>query len=691
MTSLYRKAVFSTGAGLPSLASLACLVGALCVFVMAPQADAQEADTAVAAGKLRVLSQRVVSNARDTELGRQQAFSQLAEDIDRFNAILDQGVFAGDTSTITAAWRPVEGAARSLIGAGQNVVMVNNITRDLQDSVSEIQGALSGIVTVLEQTGGDGKTIAAAQKTLWLTERVTRNMEKLQLADERASSTAEEIKVDVVEFERTVDALRHGNKIMGISAVDDPNALGALERASTAFEIVSEPVSKIVAAAPSLAGVSTARETVVERGPQLANVISDIMISAGGQSVGSAREGVGTLAIVLAGITVIALVLLAWALLKLRARGGFSGEGVDDINNTLMKIADGDLTVQALEENQLLEVARELNVATAHQRELIRNIRTPFDIADDEVNRIGNTTMGQHKKSRDLTRAIVDSSTATADMVRISDQIKKATEKAAQTSKRNRMQVSRGYELTKDMSKASSNVRESVQETSKSAKRQGELIQSVTTAAEYIQALNTKISVVAINTRIEAEKAGEHGRPFLGIAEAIGDLLWEAEEEGRKIISEVRMLQNLSAENLSSIETTVSTVVTILEYIDRLDASLEEINEGSNEISTIIHSVDDAAAHSSDSAQHVNGLMNAIRDRNKEISDFCDKTQMHIGALQQSMRAAAENLGRFRIGESGRAGIAKPSGMAGAKPQAVYGENEMQAMELGENQGKASV
>ena len=30
-------------------------------------------------------------------------------------------------------------------------------------------------------------------------------------------------------------------------------------------------------------------------------------------------------------------------------------------------------------------------------------------------------------------------------------------------------------------------------------------------------------SVVAINTRIEAEKAGEHGRPFLGIAEAFLD------------------------------------------------------------------------------------------------------------------------------------------------------------------------
>ena len=78
------------------------------------------------------------------------------------------------------------------------------------------------------------------------------------------------------------------------------------------------------------------------------------------------------------------------------------------------------------------------------------------------------------------------------------------------------------------------------------------------------------------------------GRPFLGIAESIADLLREAEEEGRKIISEVRMLQNMSADNLASMENTVGTVVTILEYIDRLDSSLEEINSGSGAISDII-------------------------------------------------------------------------------------------------------
>jgi methyl-accepting chemotaxis protein len=269
-------------------------------------------------------------------------------------------------------------------------------------------------------------------------------------------------------------------------------------------------------------------------------------------------------------------------------------------------------------------------------------------------------------------------------MVRTSEEIKKSTAEAAKTSERNRQRVAQGYELTKDMSKASVDVRESVQETSKSAKRQGELIQSVTAAAEYIQALNTKISVVAINTRIEAEKAGEHGRPFMGIAEAIGDLMREAEEEGRKIISQVRMLQNLSADNLSSMENTVGTVVTILEYIDRLDSSLEEINAGSSAITKIITSVDDAAGQSATTARHMNSSMDAIRERNLDISEYSESTQKGVSSLNASMRDVADSLSQFKIEEISEAERTMAAIEDLKKIQSarkVYREDEMKALE----------
>ncbi len=404
-----------------------------------------------------------------------------------------------------------------------------------------------------------------------------------------------------------------------------------------------------------------------------------------GYTLSKTQLDAGMLTVLIGAPAVLAAALLAYR--GQRRRVEYTEKGVAEISSALIKIAEGDLTVRVPEDNSVTrDIAREINASTQRQRELIRNIKTPFKVSTEGITKIGGIAEGQVEKGRELTRSVVESTTAATEMVRTSEEIKKSTAEAARTSERNRQRVAQGYELTKDMSKASADVRESVQETSKSAKRQGELIQSVTAAAEYIQALNTKISVVAINTRIEAEKAGEHGRPFLGIAEAIGDLMREAEEEGRKIISQVRMLQNLSADNLSSMENTVGTVVTILEYIDRLDSSLEEINAGSSAITKIITSVDDAAGQSANTARHMNSSMDAIRERNLDISEFSESTLVGVSSLTASMREVAESLSQFRIeeiteAERTLAAIEDLKKVQGERK--VYREEEMTALEHG--------
>ncbi|MFV0277184.1 MAG: methyl-accepting chemotaxis protein, partial [Parahaliea sp.] len=446
----------------------------------------------------------------------------------------------------------------------------------------------------------------------------------------------------------------------------------------------STSIEQIANAAPEMRDAQAARLSIAESSARLSDAIAALMPAI--ESMANARiNDRSTLMILFGAPALLSVAMLIFLFRNQRRRVVYTESGVHDINGALVKISEGDLTVKVPEGNTVTrDIACEINSSTKRQRELIRNIRRPFEIAVKEISKIGTTARVQVEKGMELTRSVVESTTAATEMVRTSEQIKAATVKAAKASERNRQQVAHGYELTKDMSKASADVRESVQETSKSAKRQGELIQSVSAAAEYIQSLNTKISVVAINTRIEAEKAGEHGRPFLGIAEAIGDLLREAEEEGRKVISEVRMLQNLSAENLSSMENTVGTVVTILEYIDRLDSSLEEISEGSNEITSIITSVDDAAGLSADSAQHMNNSMAEIRERNLDISEYSQQIQVGVSALQQSMRAVAENLSQFRIGEAGDAS-GHPVGREGMEPissaRRIYNEREMSALE----------
>jgi methyl-accepting chemotaxis protein len=678
-----------------TLGILASLGGVFYTFFMQQQDAGEEGEYRLMANDMRLLSQQVAVKSRETAQGEEATFNELDAQLAKFSQLLG-GVQASGlelpVDAVAQQWQQVDGAARTLVEAGPGIVFIHDISEQLEQNVRPIQSEFAAVVDILGDERVSATTIAAAQKTLWLTERIARNIDKILAGGADNQSAADEFRTDAANFNRTVDALTKGNKVMGVERVTDADAIASIEQAAELFSVVSSSIDQIAGAAPELRQAALARAAITENSPQVSDAVS-ALIPALDRLTNARVYDRNTLMALFGAPALLAVALLVFMYRNQRQRVIYTEQGVEEINSALLKIAEGDLTVQVPENNQVTqEIAKEINISTQRQRELIRNIRTPFEVSVDEISKIGQTARGQVEKGKVLTRSVVDSTTAATEMVRTSEEIKSSTAIAAKTSERNSERVARGYELTKDMSKASADVREAVQETSKSAKRQGELIQSVTTAAEYIQALNTKISVVAINTRIEAEKAGEHGRPFLGIAEAIGDLLREAEEEGRKVISEVRMLQNMSAENLSSMENTVGTVVTILEYIERLDASLEDINEGSAAITSIITSVDDAAGQTAASAQHMNDSMSDIRERNLEISEYSESTQVGVSALQRSMREVADNLSEFKIEQQSRRNndaapttdIEEVTSIAEAKR--IYQEDEMSALE---NEDKA--
>jgi len=687
MTKTLKSGASSFWMVVMTLGILGCLGGVAYTFFMVQQEAGQEGEYRLAAGDMRLLSQEVAVNARESVYGQETTFAELSGNLEKFQwqlQSLEAAGFQNEVASIEASWARVNESALTLLDAGPRLVFINDVSAQLERNIKPIQSEFATVVDILRDQRASSETIVAAQKTLWLTERIARNIDKILAAGSDSQLAADEFRADATDFVRIVDALKNGSSLMGVDKLTDAAAIAAIETAAGLFSVVSASIEQIAAASEELRQAAIARESIAVSSLALSDDISALVPAIEKLTLTRLYDR-GTLMALFGAPGVLAVGLLVVMYRGQRRRVAYTEQGVAEINSALVKIAEGDLTVQVPEENTVTqEIAREINASTQRQRELIRNILTPFEISSEGITKIGVTAEGQVEKGRELTRSVVESTTAATEMVRTSEEIKSSTVEAARTSERNRQRVAQGYELTKDMSKASANVRESVQETSKSAKRQGELIQSVTAAAEYIQALNTKISVVAINTRIEAEKAGEHGRPFLGIAEAIGDLLREAEEEGRKIISEVRMLQNLSADNLASMENTVGTVVTILEYIDRLDSSLEEINAGSSAITQIINSVDDAAGQSANTAQHMNASMDQIRERNLDISQYSESTQVGVASLKSSMQDVAENLRQFKIERDGTGEMKVPELRDLRKIQQatrVYREEEMQALE----------
>jgi twitching motility protein PilJ len=645
-------------------------------------------DSRAAADELRIAAAGLAESAMQTSDGREASFRELASQLALFDELkgrIDTTALSQELSQVDVAWQPVKRAAQTLVDAAPTVGFVDELAARYQSGMDAMQRDFSTVLAVVQEQGAGAATLAAAQENLWLNERINRSLNAIVGGDSTAANAAEQLQADSAELLHNIELLTRGDADNGIPKLTDTRAVDALSSAFRQFSAISTSVDRIAQGAPALREASIAREQIQSARPGLNDALAALSAAAGRlpQEV-SGSSGMMTLALAVLLAAALALAAVQW--LSRRRRDQQFAQGMGDISDALQQLAQGDLMVSIDNDNTAVaELAKKLNASIKRQREMVQDIQAPFELSVEEVNRMGISARGLVEKGKELTRSVGEAINAATEMVRTSEEIKTSTAEAARTSDRNCHQVAQGYELTKDMSKASADVRESVQETSKSAKRQSELIQSVTAAAEYIQALNTKISVVAINTRIEAEKAGEYGRPFLGIAEAIADLLREAGDEGRKIISEVRMLQNMSAENLASMENTVGTVVTILEYIERLDSSLEEINSGSAAISSIIRSVDEAAGQSAVSALHMNSSMAQIRERNQEIGKFSESTRGSVARLLRTMRDASTSLGKFkaeRVSGRSEAEIAElePIGVA---PR-VYREEDMSALEHAE-------
>lgn len=676
-----------------------CLAGIAYGYFSARTAAGQQSEMQLVAGEMGQLSRQISETARVSAQGNEKLFPVLQSRVAKFDQglqIFQDDELAVPVDQVEKVWEPIRQSAQTIVKAGPRLSFVHGVSRELAANLPAMQKELGRVVDILKNDRSvSTSTLLAAQNTLWQSERISRNLDRILAGGAEGQLAADEFRSDAEAFMRSVEALTRGDKLTGIDRVADSRAIDAISTAFRHFSVVATSVDRIAESAGELQQAAEARADIAKASGELLQAVTSLERAVEQQSLSLIADGKTVMSLVVAP-TVMSICLLVGVLGAWHRRSKKLAAGVASINSALAQIGEGKLTVTVDEDiAPTAEIAAQLNETVKSQRELIRDIRAPFQRSAEEINRIGITTRGQVEKGRELTKSVIESTTAATEMVRTSEEIKSSTEEAARTSERNSKEVARGYELTKDMSKASVDVRESLQETSKSAKRQGELIQSVTAAAEYIQALNTKISVVAINTRIEAEKAGEYGRPFLGIADSIADLLREAEGEGRKIISEVRTLQNMSAENLSSMENTVGTVVTILEYIEKLDSALEEINAGSSAISSIIRSVDDAAAKSAVNALHMNNSMAEIRQHNTAIDKFSESTQGGVTRLQMSMRDVSRSLEQFRVdGMSGKDSaqrkLADVEELGRMQAGQVYKEAQMDALETAEA-GRAAV
>ena len=175
-----------------------------------------------------------------------------------------------EVAEIQTSWQPVKRSAQVLVSAGNDISFIRGVSSDLESNIRPIQSEFAAVVDILRDENVSADTVAAAQKTLWLTERIARNIDKILAGGQESQAAADEFRQDAASFNRIVEALKSGNRVMGVERLTYPDALDSINTAAQLFSVISRSIDQIAGSSAQMQEAAAARETIVASSPALA-------------------------------------------------------------------------------------------------------------------------------------------------------------------------------------------------------------------------------------------------------------------------------------------------------------------------------------------------------------------------------------------------------------------------------------
>jgi twitching motility protein PilJ len=192
-------------------------------------------------------------------------------------------------------------------------------------------------------------------------------------------------------------------------------------------------------------------------------------------------------------------------------------------------------------------------------------------------------------------------------------------------------------------------IRENIQETSKRIKRLGESSQEIGNIVELINDIAEQTNILALNASIQASMAGDAGRGFAVVADEVQRLAERAANATKQIEVLVRTIQADTNEAVVSMERTTTDVVGGALLAENAGAALEEIEQVSNQIASLVQNISASARGQATSSQSISRNMQVLREISSQTAESTTATSTSIGKLAELAAQLRKSVSGFRL------------------------------------------
>jgi twitching motility protein PilJ len=652
---------------LPGLmaAALVCVALAAGVFAFTGPEPTANATHARELNELIALSQKIPSQANAALAGSGSGFAALAQSRTRFATIaasLGPDVQNFDASTeLLRHSQAILGSREAVEGVQKAATNARALVPQLLQSLGNVAGALTGLQAA--DKGGVDRHLGRFELTGL---RLQQDLEALAGNVGDATAIARRLADGNEYIGQVVGGLGGEDSGLGLPKATGAQAEGHFKQLSALYAQLSEQVRTAISSADRLRSAREAGAALAATGDKVyARFESRVGAPAG--AVGALGARPLTLGLLTAALVALVLLSFLYAMggnirksLELHAsKNERNQEAILRLLDELSSLADGDLTVQAtVTEDITGAIADSINYAIEALRELVTTINDSAVSLDAAAKQTQASAGHLAKASVAQSRQVALASESVAAMAASTEEVSGNAERSSDVARHSVDVAHKGGEAVRRTIDGMNAIRETIQETSKRIKRLGESSQEIGNIVELINDIAEQTNILALNASIQASMAGEAGRGFAVVADEVQRLAERAANATKQIEVLVRTIQADTNEAVVSMERSTTDVVGGALLAENAGAALEEIEQVSNQIASLVQNISASSRQQASAAQNIARNTGVLREISSQTAENSAATSNSVGKLAELSAQLRKSVAGFRLPDAASGGSA---------------------------------
>ena len=313
-------------------------------------------------------------------------------------------------------------------------------------------------------------------------------------------------------------------------------------------------------------------------------------------------------------------------------------------------LADGDLTVEAtVTEDITGTIADSFNFAIEELRKLVATVNNTALMVDTATKQTENTAAHLAKAADNQAREINAATESIVSMAASIEEVSGNAERSSDVARHSVDVAHKGGEAVRRTIDGMNAIRETIQETSKRIKRLGESSQEIGNIVELINDIAEQTNILALNASIQASMAGEAGRGFAVVADEVQRLAERSTNATKQIEVLVRTIQSDTNEAVVSMERSTTDVVGGALLAENAGAALDEIEQVSNQIASLVQNISSSAREQASSAADVTRRTTRLREIGSQTGKATTATAASIAKLSELATQLRQTVAGFAL------------------------------------------